>query len=33
MTGLIPNKNEWYVSSRIATYDEDQKVALLMTNE
>lgn len=30
---MISRKNEWYVLSRIATYDGDQKVALLMTDE
>lgn len=30
---MIPRKNEWYVLSCIATYDGDQKVALLLTDE
>lgn len=30
---MIAGKNEWYVPSRIATYNGDQKVALLTTDE
>lgn len=30
---MTPQRYEWYVMSCIATYREDQKVALLMTDE